>query len=336
MFKPAYRVTPYLIGTFEKIASTIALIRHSPVKLPVRLHLERDAFNRSVHSSTWIEGNTLTLNEVAAVSARRFVGADKDQKKEVENCIASLRWILKNCRQPLTESRLLAAHKLMTKGLLPSERSGCYRKVQNYVVNAKRVVIFEPPKPKDVPAQMKDLFVWLKNETKDHPIVRSVIFHHRFVTIHPFTDGNGRVARAASQGLLFEKGYEPLYTLGLDEFFAGDRQRYYTMIQQVRELDDDHTHWIEYMAEGILDSVQKISLRIERLQHSTKGKPLALTSKQEEVLKLLNEHRVLGSADLCRLMNIKRARVNQLVAPLVKSGIVVQEGKTRAAKYGVK
>jgi len=86
-----------------------------------------------------------------------------------------------------------------------------------------------------VKQKMNGLFTWLKECGKEHPIIRSAIFHHECVGIHPFIDGNGRVARAASQWLLFHDRYDPAWTLGLDEFFAKDRAKYYDMIQQTNE-----------------------------------------------------------------------------------------------------
>ena len=91
---------------------------------------------------------------------------------------------------------------------MPVSRCGRYRKVQNYIVNSRNAVIFTPPAPQKIKQRIKELFDWVEKHQKDHPIVRSAIFHHEFVTIHPFIDGNGRVARAASQWLIFNQRKE--------------------------------------------------------------------------------------------------------------------------------
>lgn len=251
---------------------------------------------------------------------------------EVENYHEALRFIIKNRKRPFTERNLLNIHKLISKNLLASNRSGKYRTIQNYIVNAKNIRIFTPPAPDNVAKRMTNLFRWLKNADDVHPVIRSAIFHHEFVTIHPFIDGNGRAARAASQWLLFKKNYEPAFTLGIDEFFANDRDRYYEKIQQARELDGDYTYWVEYVAEGLLDSTRNITSRLKAKTLQFKRKNIALTPKQEELLKILNTKH-LGSTQISKLMNINRARVNQLINPLVKSGLVVKDGKTRGARY---
>ena len=333
MFKPTYRHTPFLISCLETIASQKVFIDQLGKKSPLRLHAARDSFNRSVHSSTWIEGNMLSLAQVAALSADQEIVAQEKQKLEVKNCIKALRWVLKYKTSALNNEKLFKLHRMMTKGLLPNERCGQYRTIQNYIVNAKRQIIFTPRAPSQVKPGMNDLFLWLKQHHTGHSIIRSAIFHHEFVNIHPFVDGNGRVARAASQWILFNDGYDPLWTLGLDEFFAQDRAKYYDMIQQTHDMDGDYTHWVEYIAQGLVESIQAVSKRIKK--DASEQKQISLTPKQNELLEFLKKKGTLGSAEICKKMNINRARVNQLIAPLVKTGIVVKEGTTRAVKYKI-
>lgn len=333
MFKPTYRITPFLISCLEKIASRKALIDRIAKRSPIRISVTKDSFNRSVHSSTWIEGNTLSLAQVSALAEHRSITAEERQKLEVENCIKSLRWVMKNKRSDLTQGALLKLHTKMTQGLLSESRCGRYRQVQNFIVNARNQVIFTPRPPSKVKMGMEDLFLWLKQHNQEHVIVRSALFHHEFVAIHPFVDGNGRVARAASQWILFREGYEALSTLGLDEYFARDRAKYYDMIHQTHDMDGDYTYWIEYIAMGLLEAIEVVTKRIK--EQSRQHRQVSLTPKQSELLELLKKNRVLGSAQICREMKINRARVNQLIAPLVKAGIVSKEGVTRAVLYHV-
>ncbi|MCK5580258.1 MAG: Fic family protein [Candidatus Omnitrophica bacterium] len=319
----------------EKIASQVSFIKRADITLPLQVRLEREFINRSVHSSTWIEGNRLSFDQVVALAANKNVIAEEDQKREVNNCIKAVKWILQNRDKNLTEKRLLRLHEMMTNGMLAESKCGKYRHVQNYVVNSRNVVVCTPPAPGKVAQRMSSLLNWVKKSQENHPIVINAIFHHEFVTIHPFVDGNGRVARVASQWLLFEKGYDPLYTLGLDDFFAADRGRYYDMIQQTRDMDGDYTYWIDYVAEGLLDSVHEVSRRLKMVKRTKAAKKMRLTPKQEELLNLLSGHGIMGSAQICEYMQINRARVNQLIAPLVKCGIVVKEGTTRAVKYSL-
>jgi Fic family protein len=330
MFKSEFRITSYLIKLFEGVASAAALIKGARLQEALRAPLEKDVFARSVHSSTWIEGNLLSLAEVRAMSEGQDVPVEQKQKLEVSNCLAAMRWVLKNKNKLVTENGLLVVHERMIKGLLPMARSGRYRSVQNYIMDARHKAVFTPPAPAKVVGRMKDLFRWVKNNDL-HPIVRSAVFHHEFLTIHPFVDGNGRVVRAISQWLLWEKGLDPLITLGLDDFFAQDRARYYDMIQQTRDMDGDYTHWVEYVAEGLMSSVETVQGRIK--EGSLRLERVTLTPKQDELIALLREYIVLGSAQICKKMKVNRARVNQLILPLVRSGIIVRSGAARAVRY---
>lgn len=330
MFKAEYRITPHLLKLFEQIAVTGALVRSSRLKVSVKAPLERDAFARSVHSSTWIEGNILSLAQVRAVVDGKDLLVEEKQKAEVANCVEAVRQILKTKHKPVTEEGLLAVHGRMIEGLLAKDRTGQYRSVQNYIVDAHNKVIFTPPPPAQVQKRMKGLFVWAKDESL-HPVARSAIFQHEFLTIHPFVDGNGRVGRAVGQWLLWEKGFDPLCTLGLDDFFAQDRPRYYDMIQQTREMDGDFTHWVEYVAQGLAWAHEDVQDRIKAGTLRLQG--VTLTPKQEELLSLLEKKAELSAPAIGKSMKINRARVNQLISPLVRLGIVKREGAARAVRY---
>jgi hypothetical protein len=103
------------------------------------------------------------------------------------------------------------------------------------------------------------------------------------------------------------------------------------MIQETREMDRDFTHWIEYFSLGLLQSVENLGPRLR----SVKMDGREWTPKQRELIDLLNKRGILGSGEICRVMDINRARVNQLITPLIAAGIVLKEGHTRSSKYRV-
>lgn len=122
-----------------------------------------------------------------------------------------------------------------------------------------------------------------------------------------------------------------MVTLGFDDFFAQNRTRYYDMIQQTRDMEGDHAHWIEYIPEGLMSSVEIVEVRIK--EGSLNLERITITSKQDELVALLREYGVLGAAKIWKEMNVNRARVNQLISPLVRSGIVVRSGAARDVRY---
>lgn len=332
MYEPSYRVTEYFLSRVEKIAALQAEIRQSRIRLPAMLKLQTEAFNRNVHSSTWIEGNQLSLDQVAALHERKAVRADERQKQEVLNYIQALRWVQDHADQPITEKGLLRLHRMLTQGLVSSEKCGKYRRVQNYVVNGKGIVVYEPPAAFAVPKLMRELLAWIARAKRTNPIIASAVFHHRFVTIHPFTDGNGRLARAGALWILYHGRYDPAHITALDEYFAQDRGKYYLKINQARELDYDLTYWLEYIGQGVLETLESAVRRIYQLGISPK-KEIALSGKQEALIRFVKQNESCSSKEIGAALKINRARVNQLISPMIKGGIIKVVGKARATKY---
>jgi Fic family protein len=334
VYKPVFRITPYLLKLIEEAAVLRSWIEATPLKVAWLPLLQHEARVRATHSSTSIEGNPLTLAQVDAVAKEREIGGESKDKLEVKNYLKLMRWIEKHAKRNINERSLPDAHKLLTKGLLPKERSGKYKDKQNYVVDGKGVKIFVPPSPKDTLPLMKELLEWLNSSGAGElpPVVICAIFHHRLVSIHPFVDGNGRLARAAGTWILYQRGFDTYHIFSLDDFFAGDRQRYYEKLQQARELDNRLTYWIEYVAEGIVKTLKETKARIEDLQVSLQY-DLTLTPSQEELVRLLRSGKAQGSAELKKRFKVSRARINQIVAPLLKAGLVSKTGEGRSTRY---
>ena len=332
MFKPQYRITDHCLSLIRKITELTTRIGQTNVAFSQMARLQREAINRNVHASTSIEGNILSLVQVSALSENRDVDADVLQKREVSNYLEALRWVVKKGRLRITEKKLLHLHAMIVKGLVPDKKAGSYKNRPNYVIDEKKVVVYRPPSSKKCPGLLQELTVWVNKKSNIHPVILSGVFHHQFVSIHPFSDGNGRLARAASQWILYHKQFDPQHILSLDDFYSEDRKRYYEKIQQARDLDYDLTHWIEYVAEGVCETVEKVYSRIKKLSLSS-GKKIVVTPRQEELVELLNMKGTLSSSDISRFLKINRARVNQLISPLVKARIVNKEGKARATRY---
>lgn len=332
MFNPHYRISPHCLTLITKATELATKINQANITFPLIVKMQKEALSRNAHSSTSIEGNVLSLAQVSALSEDRQVNADALQKKEAANYIKALRWIIKNYQLRLSEKRLLSLHVVIVDGLVANDKAGRYKQKQNYVVNAKKIVVFTPPKPKDCPRLVGELIQWVNRVNDIHPVVVSAIFHHQLVSIHSFSDGNGRLARVVSQWVLYQKKFDPHHILALDDFYAGQRERYYQKIQQARELDYDLTYWIEYVAEGVLDTVKQVYSKVSRFSIAPK-KRITITPKQEELLEIIAMHGVLSSRNIGKALKINRARVNQLINPLVKAQIIRREGSARATRY---
>jgi Fic family protein len=227
---------------------------------------------------------------------------------------------------------------MIMKKILSPNLSGHYKKLPNRVVDPKGRTVYTPPPPEKARRLTQALLVWINSEVakKLHPIIASGIAHYQLVSIHPFSDGNGRASRALAIWLLYSRGFDTDHICALDDYFLSDHQLYYDKLTQTRELDEDLTTWLEYVAKGVVQTLHQTKERILSLQVSHKGPKIFLTKRQEEVLRLLRDKGRLKSPDIEKALGLTRARVAQIMKPLTEAGLVIREGQTRATTYRLK
>lgn len=334
MYQPKYRISPYLLELISQASELKSWVEGATLQVSWLPVMQKEAQARAAHSSTSIEGNPLSLAQAQAVANGQASGAPRDYELEVKNYLQALRWAERRKTKAISEKDVLHLHQIVMGGLISDDKLGKHKNKPNYVVNEKNIRIYSPPSPLETPRLTKQLIAWLNSPESLalHSVVVCAILHHRYVSIHPFPDGNGRVARALGSLVLYQRGFDTRQIFSLDDFFAGNRRFYYQKLQQARELDDDLTHWIEYVAEGIVATLRAAKKRIEEFQLSPTGKTY-LSPKQEEIVRLLRNEPYLSGAELIKKLKVSRARVHQLLVPLEKNGIVVKEGLSRATQY---
>src|SRR4030042_7080751 len=191
MFKPNFQYTDKIVNNLTQIAVARELILNSPLIPKWEVTLRREAIIRSAHSSTSIEGNRLSLEQVNDLAQGREVMATRKDKQEVINYLNVLENIDRlTDGHKITEKDILNTHKMLTQETLDnSSDCGAYR--NRYVGVANRLtreVIFRPPSNDEVHSLMRALIDWLNSEeakTLD-PVIGAGICHYEFVRIHPF------------------------------------------------------------------------------------------------------------------------------------------------------
>lgn len=274
MFKPNFRYTNKIVNNLSQIAVARVLILNSPFVTKWEVALRREAIIRSAHSSTAIEGNRLSLEQVGDLAFGREVMETHKDKQEVLNYLSVLENIDKLADgQDITEKNLLNIHKMVTQETLenPSD-CGVYR--NRYAVIGNRLtdeVIFRPPPNEDVPKLVKALIEWINSsEAKAlDAVIEAGIAHYEFVRIHPFADGNGRTARALATLILYLRGFDAKQFFCLDDYYDSDRPAYYKILQSVDQKTRDLTSWIDYFVEGVKVSILAVKEKVIRL--STEG-----------------------------------------------------------------
>lgn len=336
MYRPKFQITPELMGLLTEATELKAWISQAVVDVPWLPALQRDTAARLAHSSTAIEGNPLALPEVEALARGEATGAPEKAAAEVKNYLAAMRWVWnKKAGAPVTEKELLHLHALLTAKTLESGQSGRYKTKPNRVIDHNGRTIYTPPGPERAKPLTRELITWINGAeaAKLHPVVVNAVAHHQLVSIHPFADGNGRIARSLGVRLLYTRGFDTQHLFALDEFYEADRRRYYDKLQQARDLDGDLSFWLEYSAEGVVATLKKTRERIGSLQVAQKAPRMRLTKRQEDIMRFLRDKGRARAPDIEAAFGFSRARVGQVIKPLVDAGLVMREGQTRATFY---
>lgn len=329
-FQPKFTVSPALVRRIEAIAGLRERILAATVQVPWIPALQKDTRLRMAHSSTAIEGNPLTLEQVRAVEeGRGLTGVTDRAKREVLNYFAGLRFIEKHlAKSLLTHEDIFKLHKIIAADVMDQGTAGRYRTIR------VRVGRFVPPPPEDVSGLMSELLAWWNGAAAElSPVISSAIVHHRFEWIHPFADGNGRTGRTLALWELYRRGFDTHHIFSVDEFYWEDRRRYYAALDAVRQQADDLTSWLEYVAEGLHGTLEKVWLRVQRMAAETGRKKLVLRPKQEQLLELLRDRKSMTPQEIWDGIGVSKQGALDLLRPLMQAGLVKRIGTRKSGRY---
>lgn len=329
-FQPQYRITPILLRQAEQVAALRERILAAAVQVPWIPALQKDARIRNAHSSTAIEGNPLTLEQVRAIEEGRDIPATAQRaRREVANYFAGLRFVEKNAhRKSITHSEVLKLHRILAAEVMDQGTAGQYRKIR------VRVGDYIPPPPDQVRAMMSDLLFWWNTDAgKVSALLGAAIVHHQFEIIHPFADGNGRVGRMLGLWELYRRGFDNHHIFSIDEFYWEDRPRYYAALERVGQDGGDLTSWLEYCADGLFVTLERVWSRIQKLSGTARNAKLVLRPKQEQLLHLLREHRAMAPREIWDAIGVSKQGAIDLLRPLMKAGLVRRVGTKKTGRY---
>ncbi|MDR1573181.1 MAG: Fic family protein [Clostridiales Family XIII bacterium] len=205
----------------------------------------------SIHASTAIEGNRLTLGQVTDVINGVPIWGPPRDIKEVQNAWQAYNGL--DGYDPWKIEDLLKAHSLMTEALI--DESGAFRSVDVAVVRSDGVVMHRGAAPASVPYLVAELLDWGR-ESLSHPLIKSSAVHFMLEHIHPFRDGNGRIGRLW-QTLVLSK-WNPLFAwMPIETLVHYNQALYYKALQESHSDDVDCRPFIDSMLEMIGNSMYK-------------------------------------------------------------------------------
>ena len=327
-YEPKYSVTAHLLRLIESIASLKTKIELSAASVAWVPTLAKETFARTAHSSTAIEGNPLSLKEVRILAEGGALPHAKPKHiKEVTNYFAALKFISEHKNKKIISTKdVFKIHSIIGKDVLDRGPLGAYRDYQVYV--GRHV----PPKAKDVGRLTYDLLEWLNKRGQTLPAVfSSAILHYQFEFIHPFGDGNGRTGRLLALWELYRRKFDAHHIFSVDEVFLENRQRYYAALDLVRKENEDLTSWLEFSAEAVEITLERVLSRIEAIKVSGKT-AITLSPKQERLLNFLQAG-PLGIREIQEQLDVTKQGAHFLLKPLMANGLIKRVGGHKTGKY---
>lgn len=331
-----------------EIAEIKAIVERSRVLPLNEAQLRRQAILRMAHTSTSIEGNRLAQYEVGKVIGGQAVrGAQKDII-EVENYYRALQKLEEMAKQknPITLEELLLLHNIVINGLVEKQKVGKFRPADVYVIDelggGKERVRFKAPPASSVPKLMNELLQWLEHSKKEgvHPIIRAAVLHLQFVTIHPFTDGNGRVARLITQLQLYRDGWDFRKIIVLEDYYNRDRLSYYNAENYAQgknyQKNMDYTHWLEYFTTGFVVEARKALEQIQAIgfgKTSRKSEQVFLDKDELQIMDFLTTNGRITSDDIADIFNITKRAAQLKLKKLLSSKLLRIQGNGPSTFY---
>lgn len=362
MFDPVFTLTPKITNCLTQMEVTRQIIDLLPISPRVINSLRRTAKLMTTHYSTEIEGNELTLKEVErvveggkSVSSGSRVNKKRDEKEVLGyyEALNEVEYIVKN-NLILSENIIKKLHSLIVNGGNRRRKPTQYRDGQNVIRDSNTgKIVYMPPEAKDVSIMMKQLLEWIINNMNDKvlpcPVIAGIA-HYQIATIHPYYDGNGRLARILATLVLHLGGYGLKGIYSLEEYYSENLGKYYEAISigeshnyYMGREKSDITSWIEYFCEGMSVALDKVKLNIQSSvskeegggANNAKTKKVAtafsknknrllreLDHKQRRVLELFVDNAEISSKDIEKIFPFKPRTIRKFCRGWCEDGFL--------------
>lgn len=314
------------ISQIERFYGQLEALR-TPLKL--ELDIEKHNLIQSSYISNSVEGNPLSYPEVTNLLLGDRVPANRNEK-EVKNYFEILKKLGNYSHQELSVSLVKEVHRELLTGT-DDEIAGQIRDKPA----PKLLIKHSPPfhRKEQIENALKELFNWTNEEKEISAVIKSGIFHHQFVYLHPFEDGNGRICRLFTASILLSSGYLINKYFVLDDWYDIDRILYSDKLHTADS--GNKTEWLEYFTDGIKYSLQsalgKYSASFDSLNFENRP-----TAKEKEVLKVFESEKEITAPELAQKLKVSRQQAHSLLTSLINKGFLSKKGSTKSSYYFLK
>ena len=282
-YTPPFNITNGMLMLVSSISEKVGKISVTS-NMRAKPHLRKNNRIKSIHSSLKIEASSLTVGQVRDVINGKTVLGEQKEVQEVKNAYAAYEKLIEI--NPFNINDLKSLHGIMTKYLI--DESGKFRKGEEGVFSGDKCIFMAPP-ARMVPELMANLFDWISRSKEEvHPLILSAVFHYEFVFIHPFSDGNGRMARLWHSAFLTK--WNPIFEyIPIESQIEKFQDEYYNaiakchtqgssntfilfMLERIDKILDEITEQLSVSAEDVSEYVKKL---LDVMEYDT---PYTLTS----------------------------------------------------------
>ena len=311
--------------------------------------IESETLVSEVIASSRIEGIALDAGKVRSSVCRQLgleQGDPLPDTHDVEGAVDILMDATRGFAEPLSHERLFVWHA----ALFPTGRSGLqrirvaqYRDTGMQVVSGpmgKEKVHYEAPAPELVSGMMDAFIAWFNDATNEEPLTKAGIAHLWFVTIHPFDDGNGRIARALTECLLARSDRSPRRFYNMAEQILATRKKYYDVLEMTQKGDGDITEWLiwflQTLGKALDQSRERLRGVLDRAGFWQVLEGVFLNVRQREMLNKLKSgfEGKLTTGKWAKICKVSADTALRDIKDLVDKGILEQDaGGGRSTSY---
>ena len=309
-YTPPYNISNKMLSLVSDISEKVSRLTYNG-SLEARPHLRKNNKIRSIHSSLAIEANSLSLGQVKDVINNKMVLGEQKEIQEVKNAYEAYEML--SVINPFDLTELKKLHSVMTKYLV--DESGEFRKGEEGVFSGDKCIFMAPP-ARLVPELMEQLFSFMNEQKGEvHPLIMSAVFHYEFVFIHPFSDGNGRMARLWHTALLYN--WKPIFEyIPIESQIEKFQEDYYDAIAKCH-INGDSNFFIEFM----LEQIDKV---LDELLEQVKSVDIDYSAYTKKLVDVMKYDVAYTAKELMELLDLKSRssfRENYLL-PAIKGGFV--------------
>lgn len=304
-----------------------------------------ETLTEDIVKTSEIEGELLNPKEVRSSVARKLgmeISGLPEASREVEGVVEMMMDATQNYQQPLTKDRLCAWHA----ALFPTGRSGLYKitvgdwrddtKGPMQVVSGpigKEKVHYTAPEASRLETEMNRFLEWFNTDITMEPVIKSAIAHLWFVTIHPFDDGNGRIARAIADSQLARADRTNQRFYSMSAQLMKNRNGYYEILESTQKGSMDVSQWLVWYFERLTEALEVTDETLSNILVKAKfwelHKTTRFNERQVEMINKLmgNFTGKLHTSKWAKLTKVHRDTALRDIQDLVEKGVLLESGE---------